>query len=209
MGFGAIVLITIGALFLIFILIERSTKRNIQNDKEEVAKNKDTTSKKETSAKPKASRKDFFDEVKAWFSIILIAFLTALIGFWLFKGVYDFLKERPISGSGLAEVRSDPEKQSPSSNDWVIDNSQTRIIDLCNGYQDTLHFDPDVRFNFVNSTVPYCVQNGDGLEMCGSKGEDLAFKLPKSSFGNKTLMFKAEVDTIGILTLYVLVKKNN
>jgi hypothetical protein len=208
MGFGAIILITIGALILIFILIEKSTKRSVQNEKEEVVENKNTTSKKVTPAKPKASRKDFFDEVKAWFSILLLAFLVALVALVIFKGVYNFLKERPVSGSGQVEEPSEPRNRSTSF-EWVVDDSQTRIIDLCNGYQDTLHFGPDVRFNFVNSTVPYCVQNGDGLEMCGGKGEDLAFKLPKSSFGNRTLMFRAENDSVGTMTLYIGVKKYN
>ncbi len=206
MGFGTIVLITISALIIIFFLIERSTSRNVQNEKEEVVENKNTTSKKVTPAKPKASRKDFYDEVKAWFSILLLAFLVVLVALVIFLGVFNFLRQRPDIGQ--AEASSQPRNRATSF-EWVVDDSQTRIVDLCNQYEDTLYFGPDVRFNFLNSTVPYCVQNGDGLEICGGKGEDLAFKLPKNSFGNRTLMFKAKEDTTGTLALYIWVKRYN
>lgn len=160
-----------------------------------------------TLPKEKTNWKETREGVKDIVKIAIFFIIALLLGFLLVTKVLIFFNERPDKVYQWEDKKIKP-GETPF--EWVIDKTQTKTISLNGEYGDTLRFESDdeVRFSFVNSTVPYCVKNGDGIAVCGGKGEDLAYSLPKDSYGNGTLMFKAkEKDMIGQLTLYVWIKQ--
>ncbi|MCX6754898.1 MAG: hypothetical protein NTU81_03680 [Candidatus Nomurabacteria bacterium] len=111
-----------------------------------------------------------------------------------------------FNGKNETESTNQNGVNSSNQNNYIWVEKDVKYIPLNSEFGNKYNLLHGDGFSFENSTVPYCVINGNNHSECGTINEDLSSKFGKE-IANDELRFKSNNSQNGILKLVIWEKK--